>query len=75
MAPSRAGSSREQVLNAAGGAFLIVNAAYYRAFPSAFVNLVWIGIALSAILASRSSRRTRAREPEPRGRPTTGTGS
>ena len=57
-------SSRYQILNAVGSAFLIVNAAYYRAFPSAFVNLVWIGIALSAILASRSSRRTRHREPD-----------
>ncbi len=50
-------SSLYQILNAVGSAFLIVNASYYRAFPSAFVNLVWIGIALSAILASRARRK------------------
>jgi len=56
-------SFRYQILNAAASAFLIVNAIYYRAFPSAFVNLVWIGIAVAAILASRSSRRPRSLGP------------
>ena len=39
-----------QVLNLLGSAFLIVNSAYYGAYPSVGVNVVWIGIALFAIL-------------------------
>src|SRR5581483_1755054 len=38
-----------QVLNVAGGLFLALNTAYYHAYPSAFVNLVWISIALAAL--------------------------
>jgi hypothetical protein len=37
-----------QLANALGSCCLIVNTLYYRAFPSAFVNFVWIGIAISA---------------------------
>jgi hypothetical protein len=35
-----------QLLNLAGGGFLILNSFYYGAFPSVAVNLVWIGIAI-----------------------------
>lgn len=38
-----------QMLNLCGGAFLIVNTVYLGAYPSAFVNLVWVGIALFAL--------------------------
>ncbi len=38
-------SYRFQILNVIGSACLILNSGYYRAFPSAFVNVVWIGIA------------------------------
>jgi hypothetical protein len=38
-----------QFLNLAGGALLIVNSAYYGAFPSVGVNVVWIAIAVFAI--------------------------
>jgi hypothetical protein len=38
-----------QLLNLAGGAFLIVNSSYYGAYPSVGVNVVWIGIAVYAI--------------------------
>lgn len=38
-----------QLWNAIGSAFLLVNAAYYHAFPSSFVNIVWIGIAIVTI--------------------------
>jgi hypothetical protein len=37
-----------QVCNAIGGMFLVVNTVFYHAYPSAFVNVVWIGIALAA---------------------------
>ena len=43
-----------QLLNLAGSALLIVNSGYYGAYPSAFVNLVWIGIAIAAIARARS---------------------
>ena len=37
-----------QWLNAIGSGLLIVNTVYHRAYPSAFVNGVWILIAISA---------------------------
>jgi hypothetical protein len=39
-----------QFMNAFGSFLLIVNTVYYRAYPSAFVNIVWITIAVSARL-------------------------
>lgn len=39
-----------QLMNAVGSFLLIVNTAYYHAYPSAFLNLVWITIAISARL-------------------------
>jgi hypothetical protein len=44
-----------QLLNAAGSVFLIVNTAYYGAYPSAALNLVWGGVAMHT-LWSRSRR-------------------
>ena len=38
-----------QMLNLFGGVFLIVNTIYWGAYPSTFVNLVWVGIAILAI--------------------------
>ena len=38
-----------QLLNFAGSACLIANTVYYRAYPSAFVNCVWLLIALFAL--------------------------
>jgi hypothetical protein len=43
-----------QLANALGSCCLIVNTLYYRAFPSAFVNLVWIAIAIVAGVRIRS---------------------
>ena len=43
-------SMRFQLLNLLGAVFLIINSAYYGAYPSAFVNVVWIGIAVATIL-------------------------
>lgn len=42
-----------QLLNLIGAILLIVNTAYYGAYPSTFVNIVWIGIAVVTILHSK----------------------
>ena len=38
-----------QLLNAAGGALFVANTVYHRAFPPAFLNLVWTIIAMVAL--------------------------
>jgi hypothetical protein len=38
-----------QSLNIVGSILLMANTAYYGAYPSAFVNLVWLGIAVYAL--------------------------
>ena len=43
-----------QVLNLIGGACLIVNTVYYGAYPSAVVNIVWIGIAVYTLARTSS---------------------
>ena len=48
-----------QALNALCSALLIVNSAYYRAYPSVGVNVAWIGIA-AFILVRRSRTRLNA---------------
>ena len=45
-----------QLLNAVGSCCLIVNTVFYRAYPSAFVNGIWIMIAGFAFYRIRSSR-------------------
>jgi hypothetical protein len=35
-----------QILNLTGAIFLIINTVYYGAYPSTFINLVWVGIAI-----------------------------
>lgn len=45
-----ADSALYQLMNAAGSLFLIINTVYYHAYPSAFVNVVWIIIAVTARL-------------------------
>ena len=42
-------SLKYQSWNAIGSICLLVNSTYYRAFPSSFVNFVWIGIAIVTI--------------------------
>jgi len=46
-------SFKYQLWNGVGSVLLLINAAYYRAFPSSFVNLVWIGIAIATIHHNR----------------------
>ncbi|HTR27190.1 MAG TPA: hypothetical protein VMI10_24675 [Terriglobales bacterium] len=49
----RADGGPYQFLNGLGSCFLVINTVYYRAFPSAFVNVIWIAIAVSAALRMR----------------------
>lgn len=42
-----------QVLNLFGGTFLVINTIFWGAYPSTFVNLVWIGIAIFAIARAK----------------------
>lgn len=42
-----------QILNLIGGAFLVINTIFFGAYPSTFVNLVWIGIAVFAIVRAK----------------------
>jgi hypothetical protein len=39
-----------QLANLVGGIFFIINTVYHQAYPSAFVNVVWVIIAISALL-------------------------
>jgi hypothetical protein len=39
-----------QVLNLVGSLGLVVNTYYYRAYPSTFVNIVWLVIAALALI-------------------------
>jgi hypothetical protein len=46
-----ASDSREYyLLNIAGSACLIVNTLYHHAIPSAVVNIIWVLIALAALI-------------------------
>jgi hypothetical protein len=38
-----------QLLNLTGGIFLIINTIFYSAYPSAFINIVWVVIATIAL--------------------------
>ena len=39
-----------QLLNLTGAVFLIINTIYYGAYPSTFINIVWVAIAIPAII-------------------------
>lgn len=49
----QADSGRYQLLNVVGSCCLIVNTAYYRAYPSSSVNAIWILIAIVALIKAR----------------------
>jgi hypothetical protein len=46
-------SLRFQLMNLFGGAGLMVNSAYYDAWPSAALNLVWVGIGIVGLVRAR----------------------
>jgi hypothetical protein len=45
-----------QVPNAVGSVLLTVNTYYYHAYPSSFVNVLWLGIALYALRSGKGER-------------------
>jgi len=55
----RGRSFRFQLCNAFGSACLIANTVYYRAYPSAVVNVVWVMIAVFALASARRIRQGR----------------
>lgn len=48
-----------QVLNLFGSICLIINTAYHHAYPSAFVNLIWLIIAIVALFNIRKMKKVR----------------
>jgi hypothetical protein len=46
-------STAYQFLNIVGSLFLAANTIFYRAYPSSFVNLIWMGIAVLSIATRR----------------------
>lgn len=38
-----------QWLNLTGAIFLIINTVYYGSYPTTFINLVWVGIAIAGL--------------------------
>ena len=44
-----------QLANLIGGIFFIVNTVYHEAYQSAFVNVVWVIVAIVALLKLRKS--------------------
>jgi len=42
-----------QLLNIVGSLLLAANTIFYRAYPSSFVNLIWMGIAVFSIASRR----------------------
>lgn len=49
-----------QLMNLIGGGALMVNSAYYGAWPSAVLNLVWVAIGLVGLTRARLSAVTSA---------------
>jgi hypothetical protein len=61
----RAEALRYQFANLVGGVLLLVNTAYHTAWPSAALNLVWVGIGAAGIYQGvRASRRRGALQPD-----------
>jgi len=41
-----------QLMNIVGALLLIINTIYLKAYPSAFVNVVWVGIGVAGLYKS-----------------------
>jgi hypothetical protein len=55
---------RYHLLNLAGAGGLAVNGAFHHAWPSTALNLVWLGIGLTALYRTKRAR-TRTSTPQP----------
>jgi hypothetical protein len=49
-----------QLMNLVGGGSLMVNSAYYGAWPSAVLNLVWVVIGVAGLTRARLRRSSAA---------------
>jgi hypothetical protein len=49
-----------QLMNLVGGALLMVNSAYYGAWPSAALNVVWVIIGVAGLVRARTRATTSA---------------
>jgi hypothetical protein len=54
-----------QLMNLVGGGLLMVNSAWYGAWPSAALNLVWVVIGTTGLVRARLRRRQAASSPVP----------
>jgi hypothetical protein len=45
-----------QTLNVIGSILLIVNTVWHRAWPSSMVNVIWVGIAIGALIRGLKTR-------------------
>ena len=62
-----------QLMNLVGGAALMVNSAYYGAWPSAGLNVVWVVIGIVGLVRSgRAKERGEVLDPVDQARPGTG---
>jgi len=52
-----------QLMNLFGGGFLMVNSAYYGAWPSAVLNLVWVVIGTVGLARAALGRSGRVQQP------------
>lgn len=52
-----AGSILYTIFNLLGSLFLIINTVHYHAMPSAFVNVIWLGIAAWALARILNNRK------------------
>ena len=52
-----------QALNAIASVLLGVNSAWHRAWPSALVNVIWIGIAITTLTVGVMARPSASAEP------------
>ncbi|MBY0347016.1 MAG: hypothetical protein GTN67_05165 [Hydrotalea flava] len=43
--------------NIVGGICFIINSSYHHAFPSVMVNIIWIGIAIVALIKAQQQKR------------------
>ena len=50
--------ARYHLMNLAGAAGLAINGAVHRAWPSTALNLIWLGIGLSALRHAKTNART-----------------